>query len=173
MKRTGGIITTTALLAALTACSAQTPETAPTQQPAAEATTATQEPAQEPTKAPTQAPAPEPAQLPTEPTYVRDGIDLAANYPDADTTGFITQYRAITQDTTTPDEGALMGGYELCYDMDIDGVQAVIDEGTAALTPNAPTEEDARNIASLLTYAAAKHICTWNEQHVLETIRAQ
>ena len=165
MKRAGATTAIIATTLALTACTtASEPEEPATTAPSSEAT---QEPTTDtPTQdAPTVTPAPQPTN--------EDGIDLAANYPDADTTGFITQYRAITQDTTTPDEGALMGGYELCYDMDIDGVQAVIDEGTAALTPNAPTEEDARNIASLLTYAAAKHICTWNEQHVLETIRAQ
>ena len=165
MKHAGATTSIIATTLALTACTtASEPEEPATTAPSSEAT---QEPTTDtPTQdAPTVTPAPQPTN--------EDGIDLAANYPDADTSGYLTQYRAITQDTTTPDEGALMGGYELCYDMDIDGVQAVIDEGTAALTPNAPTEEDARNIASLLTYAAAKHICTWNEQHVLETIRAQ
>lgn len=165
MKRTGGILTAAALAAALTACSSveSAPETAPTttQAPVAEA------PTQEPT---TEAPVEEPA---AEEPSTHDGIDLAANYPDADTTGFITQYRAITTDTTTPDDQVITGGYELCWDMDLEGVQAVIDEGTTQLLASAPTEEDARNISTLLTYAAAKNVCNWNEAHVLEVIQTQ
>jgi hypothetical protein len=167
MKRTGGILATAALLAALTACSSMegAPETAPTT-PAAEA------PTQEPTtEAPTEEP---PVEAPPveEPT-THDGVDLAANYPDADTRGFINQYRSITTDTTTPDDQVITGGYELCWDMDLEGVQAVIDEGTTQLLASAPTEEDARNISTLLTYAAAKNVCNWNEAHVLEVIQTQ
>lgn len=174
MKRTGGILTTAALAAALTACTASPqgePQTAPTTQaPAAEA------PTQEPTtEATTEAPTEEPAveAPPVEEPTTHDGIDLAANYPDADTRGFINQYRSITTDTTTPDDQVITGGYELCWDMDLEGVQAVIDEGTTQLIASAPTEEDARDISTLLTYAAAKNVCNWNEAHVLEVIQTQ
>lgn len=170
MKRTGGILAAAALAAALTACTAgaqEEPETAPTTQaPASEA------PTQEPTtEATTEEPAVEAP--PVEEPTTHDGVDLAANYPDADTTGFINQYRSITTDTTTPDADVAMGGYELCWDMDLEGVQAVIDEGTTQLLASAPTEEDARNISTLLTYAAAKNVCNWNEAHVLEVIQTQ
>src|SRR5690606_19074863 len=155
MKRTWGILTAAALVAALSACTAsvnEEPSAAPTTQaPTAEAPTqepATEEPVEE---APTEA-------LAEEPT-THDGIDLAANYPDADTQGFTTQYRAITHDADTPDADVVMGGYELCWDMDLEGVQAVIDEGATQLLASAPTEEDARNISTLLTYAAAKNVC--------------
>jgi hypothetical protein len=168
MKRTGGILATAALLAALTACSSMegAPETAPTT-PAAEA------PTQEPTtEAPTEEPAVEAP--PVEEPTTHDGVDLAANYPDADTQGFTTQYRAITHDADTPDGEVAMGGYQLCYDMDIQGPQAIIDQGAQALMQaGAPTQQDALNISSLLAYAAAKHVCPWNEQYVLEIIQTQ
>jgi hypothetical protein len=163
MKRTGGILTTAAIMAAITACSSMesAPETAPTT-PAAEA------PTQEPTtEAPTEAP-------PVEEPTTHDGVDLAANYPDADTQGFTTQYRAITHDADTPDGEVATGGYQLCYDMDIQGPQAIIDQGAQALMQaGAPTQQDALNISSLLAYAAAKHVCPWNEQYVLEIIQTQ
>lgn len=165
MKHAGATTAIIATTLALTACTtASDPEEPATTAPSSEAT---QEPTTDtPTQdAPTVTPAPQPTN--------EDGIDLAANYPDADTAGYLTQYRAITGDETTPDEEALLGGYQLCYDMDINGVDAVIDQGAQALTPYAPTPEDARNMSSLLTYAAAKNICTWNEQFVLETIRSE
>jgi hypothetical protein len=170
MKRTGGILTAAALVAALSACTAsvnEEPSAAPTTQaPTAEAPTqepATEEPVEE---APTEA-------LAEEPT-THDGIDLAANYPDADTRGFTAQYRAITHDADTPDGEVAMGGYQLCYDMDIQGPQAIIDQGAQALMQaGAPTQQDALNISSLLAYAAAKHVCPWNEQYVLEIIQTQ
>jgi len=166
MKHAGA---TTAIIATTLALAACTTASDPESEPATTATSgeATQEPTTDtPTQdAPTVTPAPQPTN--------EDGIDLAANYPNADTAGHLTQYRAITEDETTSDEEALLGGYQLCYDMDINGVDAVIDQGAQALTPYAPTPEDAHNMSSLLTYAAAKNICTWNEQFVLETIRSQ
>ena len=165
MKHAGATTAIIATTLALTACTtASNPEEPATTAPSSEAT---QEPTTDtPTQdAPTVTPAPEPTN--------EDGIDLAANYPDADTSGYLTQYRAITGDETTPDEEALHGGYQLCYDMDIEGPEAIIDRGAEALTPYAPTPEDAHNMSSLLTYAAAKNICTWNEQYVLETIRSE
>lgn len=166
MKHAGATTAIIATTLALTACTtASDPEEPATTAPSSEAT---QEPTTDtPTQdAPTVTPAPQPTN--------EDGIDLAANYPDADTAGYLTQYRAIAGDETTPDEEALHGGYQLCYDMDIEGPQAIIDKGTQALMrAGAPSIEDATNISSLIAYAASKHICTWNEQYVLEIIQSQ
>ncbi|MGB2557745.1 hypothetical protein [Cellulosimicrobium cellulans] len=167
MKHAGA---TTAIIATLALTAACTTAGEPENEPTTTATSseATQEPTTDtPTQdAPTVTPAPEPTN--------EDGIDLAANYPDADTEGFTTQYRAITHDADTPDGEVAMGGYQLCYDMDIQGPQAIIDQGAQALMQaGAPTQQDALNISSLIAYAAAKHVCPWNEQYVLEIIQTQ
>lgn len=167
MNRRGTLaatLTLTALLAA--AC---TPAEEPVNEPAQE-TTVEEAPTQEPT---TEAPAEEAPQNAL-PETTNPGVDLAANYPDANTQGFTTQYRAITHDADTPDGEVAMGGYQLCYDMDIQGPQAIIDQGAQALMQaGAPTQQDALNISSLIAYAAAKHVCPWNEQYVLEIIQTQ